>query len=374
MNTDLIPNTYEQSRQRFLSHFSEIQQRWPKLEHKKFIVSQTDDLSIDWFISEATSSNQKVLIFTIAEHGIEGYVGSAMLELLIQKYLPQIDPNTTGLVLIHTINPWGMKHHRRVNPDNIDLNRTFLVDEDFDPSFNPAYDELLDIICAKTKIGNYPANLIRFFPKLLWKAAIRGWRQINHSLMLGQYRYPTGLFYGGTKTPAETAVIKKILTQAFETYPRVLHLDMHTGYGPRYQMSIVNSVHEKRPSAQCEREYNYPIVVAANPEEFYAIKGDLVDYVYELRDKMFPNHQLYALAFEFGTYGDDWIEKIRMPFAMHYENALHHQEGTPQKFADVVERHFEELFNPAEEKWKLKAIADGDQATHGILSFEGYLK
>ncbi|HWS24292.1 MAG TPA: M14 family metallopeptidase [Anaerolineales bacterium] len=374
MITDLIPNTYEQSRQRFLNHFSEIQKRWPHLKKDKFMISEEEDLSIDWFISDAVQTNQKVLIFSIAEHGIEGYVGSAMLELLIRDYLPQIDPQTTGLLLIHTINPWGMKHHRRVNPDNIDLNRTFLIDEDFDPAFNPAYDDLLDLICAKTEIGHHTANLLRFFPKLVLKAAAKGWKQVNHSLMLGQYRHPSGLFYGGTKTPSETATVKKLLTDAFEAYPRILHMDMHTGYGPRYQMSIVNSVHEKRPSEQCEREYNYPIVVAANPEEFYAIKGDLIDFVYELRDRKYPDRELYGLAFEFGTYGDNWVEKLRMPFAMHYENALWHQTQTPQKFADIVEYHFEELFNPREEKWKQKAMLDGNQAMQGILRFEGYIE
>jgi len=137
---------------------------------------------------------------------------------------------------------------------------------------------------------------------------------------------------------------------------------------------MVNSVYEKRTSVQCEKDYNYPLIVAANPEEFYAIKGDLIDYVYELRDKFFPERKLYGMAYEFGTYGDDWVEKIRMPFAMHYENALRHQKDVNPKIAAMVEVHFEELFNPKEEKWKKKAVADGDQAFEGILRFEGYIQ
>lgn len=374
MTLDLFPQTYEASRQRFLDRYDGLKQRWQNLKHEKAVISDEDDLTIDWFIADAQKENQKVLIFTIAEHGIEGYVGSAMLELFMRKYLPQFDPETTGLLLIHAINPWGMKYHRRVNPDNIDLNRTFLINEDFDPDFNPGYAQLRTLIRADVKISNLPMNILRFFPRLLIMAAQKGWTRFNHDLMLGQYRYEKGLFYGGKSTPKETAVVKNLLTAAMEKYPQILHLDMHTGYGPRYQMSMVNSVYEKRPSDQCEKDYNYPLVVAANPEEFYAIKGDLIDYIYELRDQKFPNRKLYGMAYEFGTYGDDWIEKIRMPFAMHYENALRHQKEVNPKIASMVESHFEELFNPAEEKWKKKAVSDGDQAFEGILRFEGFIK
>lgn len=374
MTLDLFPKTYEASRKRFLDRFDEVKQRWPSLRHEKAMIDEVDDLSIDWFTASATKANQKVLIFTIAEHGVEGYVGSAMLELFTRKYLPQLDPETTGLLIIHAINPWGMKNHRRVNPDNIDLNRTFLIDEDFDENFNPGYGPLRKLIRADVKISNLPMNILRFFPRLLIMAAQMGWKKFNHSLMLGQYRYDKGLFYGGKSTPKETVVVKELLRGAFEGYQQVLHIDNHTGYGPRYQMSMVNSVHEKRTSAQCEKDYNYPLVVAANPEEFYAIKGDLIDYVYELRDRHFPDKKLYGMAYEFGTYGDDWIEKIRMPFAMHYENALYHQTQVNEKIANMVKYHFEELFNPEEEKWKRKAVADGDRAFQGILKFEGYIE
>jgi len=374
MTLDLFPQSYEASRQRFLDHFDAVKQRWHSLRHEKAVIDETDDLSIDWFIADAVKENQKVLVFTIAEHGIEGYVGSAMLELFMRKYLPQIDPDTTGLLIIHAVNPWGMKYHRRVNPDNIDLNRTFLIDEDFDENFNPGYDPLRKLIRADVKISNLPMNILRFFPRLLLMAARTGWTKFNHDLMLGQYRHEKGLFYGGKSTPKETAIVKDLLRGAFENYQQVLHMDMHTGYGPRYQMSMVNSVYEKRTSVQCEKDYNYPLIVAANPEEFYAIKGDLIDYVYELRDKFFPERKLYGMAYEFGTYGDDWVEKIRMPFAMHYENALRHQKDVNPKIAAMVEVHFEELFNPKEEKWKKKAVADGDQAFEGILRFEGYIQ
>jgi hypothetical protein len=90
-----------------------------------------------------------------------------MQQRFIDKYLPRLDPRTTGLLLVHAINPWGMKHHRRVNADNIDLNRTFLWNQAFDPAFNPEYDFLNDYINpvadreSASSNANFYFNLVR---------------------------------------------------------------------------------------------------------------------------------------------------------------------------------------------------------------------
>ena len=99
----------------------------------------------------------------------------------------------------------------------------------------------------------------------------------------------------------ETRTVIELYRDALSQYDQILHLDMHTGYGPRYQMSLVNSVHETRPSAEFVARFNYPLVVAATGEEFYAIQGDMVDYYYELWKKEFPDKRFYSGAFEFGT-------------------------------------------------------------------------
>jgi hypothetical protein len=65
-----------------------------------------------------------------------------------------VSPDVT-LVFIHAVNPYGFHHDRRVNEDNIDINRNFLTPEEFemawsrdpnfagyvdaDPFFNPEH-------------------------------------------------------------------------------------------------------------------------------------------------------------------------------------------------------------------------------------------
>ncbi len=163
----LFPDTYGASRERFRQNLMAIQKQWPQAELSHHRLPGDEDLTIDWIRSDALQKNEKVLVFTTAEHGIEGYVGSAMLQRFIEKYLPRLDRRTTGLLLVHAINPWGMKHHRRVNAENIDLNRTFLWDQAFDPAFNPDYDFLNDGIHPTRPIQNLAWSNLGFYKNLV---------------------------------------------------------------------------------------------------------------------------------------------------------------------------------------------------------------
>jgi hypothetical protein len=266
-----------------------------------------------------------------------------------------------------------MKHHRRVNADNIDLNRTFLFDETFDPTFNPEYDFLNDSINPVRSIKSLTWSNLNFYAKLAWKTLLRGLPALKHTLLIGQYRYSRSLYYGGKDYPEETRILINLYRQVFQAYNQILHLDMHTGYGPRYQMSLVNSVLETTTSQEFVKKFGYPLVVAANPEEFYAIRGDMIDYVYALRKHEFPEKKLYATSFEFGTLGDDLRGQVGSSRAMVFENRLHWQGAASERLARQVRHDFEELFNPAANNWRIKAVADANQAFTGILKAECFL-
>jgi hypothetical protein len=55
------------------------------------------------------------------------------------------------------------------------------------------------------------------------------------------------------------------------------------------------------------------------------------------------------------------------------ENQLHWQGATNPRIRARVQHEFEELFSPQAEDWRLKALADADQAFEGILEAEGYI-
>ncbi|MBK9927485.1 MAG: DUF2817 domain-containing protein [Anaerolineales bacterium] len=369
----LFPQTYESSRERFRNNLSVVQSQWPKAKLFQHKLSGDEDLTIDWIYSEANQSNQKVFVLTTGEHGVEGYVGSAMQQLFIEKYMPQLDANNTGILFVHAINPWGMKHHRRGNKDNIDLNRTFLYNIDHDPNFNPNYNKIARFLNPGTKIQNLLFDNVGYTLQLFWHIARMGMKNFRYALLLGQYRDPKGLYYGGTKRPEETQTLMDLYKQMLSAYEQILHLDMHTGYGPRYQMSLVNSALDKGASEYYVKRFNYPLVVAATADEFYAIRGDMVDYEYELWKHEFPEKRFFATAYEFGTLGDTMYGLFQSPRVMVHENRAYWHGTKNEALLTKAKHGFEELFNPEAKDWKEKAVADGDQAFAGILKAEGYI-
>lgn len=369
---NLFPPTYEVSRERFRQDLEAVQQFWPHAQLSSHYLRGEDDLTIDWIYADGVNNNERIFILSTGEHGVEGYVGAAMQQRFIEQFLPSLVPANTGLLLVHAINPWGMKHHRRVNRHNVDLNRNFIWGEVFDRELNPEYDQVNRTLNPKRMIHSLGVSNLIFMAELSMLLVRMGDKGFRKASLLGQYRYPRSLYYGGTGYQEETATLIGLYRQAFSAFDQVLHLDMHTGYGPRYQMSLVNSALESGTSQEFVKKFNYPLVVAANQEEFYAIQGDMVDYVYALWGNEYPGKELYSTAFEFGTLGDELRGLVHSPRAMVHENRLYWHGARDAVITETVKRDFEELFNPSAQDWKGKAIADADQAFEGILDAYGY--
>lgn len=162
-------------------------------------------------------------------------------------------------------------------------------------------------------------------------------------------------------------VAMELYRRALQEYQSVIQIDMHTGYGPRYQMSIIMSPLDPMTSEETSRKFKYPMVLKINAEEFYDISGDMAAYYYQLRNKDFPNKHLFACGFEFGTFGSSLWARIRSLRAMVFENQLYWHGATSEKAERHIRKEFEELYFPSEMKWREKALADGRQAFEGIL-------
>jgi len=382
MSPEITPQTlfaksFAESRTRFRSSLEFIRQRWPTATLVSHPLTAGEDLTIDWIEAAPVEHTRRLLFFTAGEHGIEAYVGTGMLQLFCSKYIPHLDPATTGLVLVHSINPWGMKHRRRVNAGNVDLNRNFLwgpqgAERLYDPAFNPQYHRLSGLLNPQMPVGGSAANNLAFAFRVLGALASVGVSGLRQSTLVGQYHTPRGVYYGGLTRQEESGVLMALYRRHFSTYPQILHLDMHTGYGPRYQMSLVNSYLERVDSAEFARRFDYPLVVKANPAEFYSIRGDMIDFVYRLVAEEFPGKRLYSTSFEFGTFGDATLAALRSMRATILENQLHWNGARRKADRAAVLEEFGELFAPTEARWREKAIGDARQAFEGILKDQGY--
>ena len=97
--TNYFPSSYEDSRERFIQSLSLLQSKWPGVRLENHPLTNYPDLSINWIWADAPKRENLVIIST-AEHGIEGYVGAAMMKIFIEEFAPRLNPENTGLLLI----------------------------------------------------------------------------------------------------------------------------------------------------------------------------------------------------------------------------------------------------------------------------------
>jgi len=157
--------------------------------------------------------------------------------------------------------------------------------------------------------------------------------------------------------------------KVFKDVNNVVWIDLHTGYGPRYQMSIVNSKHEKTSTKDMIKEINYPLILGLNAEEFYEVEGDMLEITYDSHKINREKCKLYATCFEFGTLGESITNSISSLKALVFENNTYFEEQTP-KFKEFSLKLIKEQFLPSSKKWRKKAELDFIQAMKGIIQYK----
>lgn len=362
----LFPNSYEDSQARFLRDVEAMRMRWKSSRLASYPLKNFPDLSIDWLWAEPLRK-QQLIIVSNGLHGIEGFVGSAMLKVFMDEFAPRLNTENTGLLLVHAINPWGMKNNRKVNENGVDLNRNFIFNGIFDQSVNPAFSKLKHLLAPSKPVRSFVLENLLFTRRTVKALLTEGISSLTHAALLGQYRMPNAMYYGGLHHEEQTNFMMDLFREALKNYQTVIHLDMHSGYGPRYQMSMTFVPLEPLTSAELSSKLHYPLILRGDRQEFYETHGDMTAYFYELRNAKFPNKHVLSCAFEFGTFGASIPTRIRSLRAMVFESQLRAYGAKDPQTGAKIRREFRELYFPAELKWREKAVADCRQAFEGIL-------
>lgn len=367
-----IPPTYESSRDRFISGLEEIRGFWPNAIHAAYPLEEDRTLSIDWILADAIAQKRHLLVVSTGLHGIEGYVGSALLDLFQRECLKGLNPQTTGLLLVHAQNPWGMKFWQRNNPKNVDLNRNF-IDGDFQAmvGLNRDYPRLMDFLNPARQIGTLWVEKMSFVWQVVCALSKVGVRRVREGALMGEYEYPKGMYFGGQRLQEETRCLMNLYRNSFKGYQRIIHLDLHTGYGPRDQMTVVLSPFEKTPASALKEKYQFARVAGANPDEFYSMHGDLNDWEYQTIQNEFPNASILAVNFEYGTFGKGFFPEARSLRITIMNNQMN-QHGASVNSARWIKQEYQELYLPSDAKWLSKVFQDSKEAFKRILESEGF--
>jgi hypothetical protein len=371
----LIPASYRASRQRFAANLEHVRSRWPAASHAARPLDGHPALTIDWIRADAVRQRERLFILTTAEHGIEGYLGSAVMQLFCAEFLLRLDPATAGVLLVHALNPWGMENRCRVNSSNVDLNRNFVsVPADFDPAFNPDYRALRRVLRPQGRVQTPWRAAAEFNLRLLRGFSSFGERRMQRGVLLGQYADPQGPYFGGRQPQEETRHLRDLVLHTAAGYPQVVWVDVHTGYGPRDEMTLVLSAAEGASAQELRSRLGYPRLAKADGGEFYAMRGDMVDYFYGLFARERPEAGFFALAFEFGTLGGSLPARMRALRAVVLENQLRQHGAVSQQAEHWVRGEFSDLFLPRQAGWYGRAEADARHAFAGILGYGEFIQ
>ena len=359
----------------FYSSYEEIRAHLQELtadlgvEISSHAINADDGLYIDAFYLPSTGEKTNLVVLTTGVHGMEGYIGSVMLDVFFQEVYPTLDTADTGVLVVANVNPYGMKYFRRYNENNVDLNRNFILDWDsFDLSSNKEYPKVDTFLGPTGKIGNGFWQEVGFYLSLGKTAITDGAGTISDALLTGQYEYPQGVYYGGTGDEASTVYLKDVFSQCLDSaYENIVHIDIHSGYGPRYNMVIFNSVYETMNEQESQAAFGYDHIIAYDSESFYATTGDTTDFFYRLADQKQSTTRLFSTCFEFGTIGDDFFDTILSLKYTVDENRNHWYPTENKISAQIVHENYMELFYPTETAWREKTVEDFKTAALGVL-------
>ncbi|MBR5596761.1 MAG: DUF2817 domain-containing protein [Lachnospiraceae bacterium] len=367
--SDVFFDEYAEVRAHLLETVENFQKEGTPIQFYSYPMDEEEGLYIDTIYLPSKEKQTNLVVITTGVHGIEGYIGSVMLDVFWQEQYPQLDKDNTGVLVVANINPYGMKNHRRYNENNVDLNRNFIMDwNDFDMSVNQDYPKVESFLGPQKKMGNALWHEAGFYAALAKNVISEGADAISNALLGGQYEYPQGVYYGGNGDQESTLYVKEVFEKTLQGgYENIVHIDIHSGYGPRYNMVIFNSVYETMSEAETVALFGYENVISFDSEDFYATTGDTTDFYYRLKEKTGTDTELFSTCFEFGTIGDSFMDSI---ISMKYtieENQEHWYPTTNKIMKEIVKERYQELFYPTEKEWREKTVADFSAACEGVL-------
>ncbi|GAX10930.1 hypothetical protein FisN_2Lh460 [Fistulifera solaris] len=331
----VFSDTFEQSSLKFQHAVKLAQHKFPEIELHRLPVlvrpvqdpsNKEDTYAMDVAIIPGTLPGQ--VIHTAGTHGVEGYAGAAIqltfLQLLLQGEAEEEEAAARPtVILVHAVNPYGMKHYRRANEHNVDLNRNGILDDTVwevlrERHFNKNnYDRFASFLfhLPGPPVAWYSLSLV--FLKGLGSIARYGLPALKTAMVAGQYHAPDGIFYGGQQTEASLWRLRDFLIEHTQRQVVTTWIDVHTGLGP---MGI-DTLLIQNPSGAASLEQWFP--GAQHPfantdaatqvaKGYENVRGLLSDYFEPLLENT------WVVTQEFGTIPSIWVG-----FALFLENAAY---------------------------------------------------
>jgi hypothetical protein len=381
-NSGFFPHDYLDSRTRFIDQAKSLLANHPGELSEFKIPSQTDaDLTIQSVYFKAKAKPAHLLVITSGVHGPEAYTGSAVQQLFMQKIFPQIQRDDVGVLLVHAINPFGFKYHRRGTEKNINLNRGFSLHPEIFKTANQSYGNLSWLLAPTSPAGHPRLN---FFEKLFHVLALAasGRLSINEfsrAAAGGQYQFANGIEFGGNEFTPQVEIMRGLLIRTAAPYRNLLFLDIHTGLGDRGRLHLITNQNIDSKDKELIAKILDPIqdvsiykLTSVDEPGFYPTTGDLIDFASTvMKNPENPSKDtekaVAAFTVEFGTLGASLLAKLETLNRMILENQGFHHGYLRRTDETKIKRDFLELFYPSDPLWQKQVLNHAGELLLRIL-------
>ncbi len=305
---------------------------------------------------------KKLLVISSGLHGIEGFLGAAVQHALLDQLVTKKLAKGSAVLLLHALNPYGFSHLRRVNEENIDLNRNFMLKGDKYEGVHEKYRRLNGFL-------NPPLapNFNELFALKAAGIVLRhGFKALKDAVVGGQYEFAKGVFFGGRGKSETYKILDRNLTKLIGKARRVYHIDFHTGLGKRGDYKLFADRDSKDLAyGELQRIFGEDKIETWSADSTsYQISGGFGMWAL----KKFNKIDYDVITAEFGV-----ASPLTTIKALCYENRAHQYSDSSDEVFGQAKAKIKEAFAPEDPEWQQETIRGGlkvvEQASEALGIF-----
>jgi hypothetical protein len=331
---------YAQARERFLAAARPCAHAIEAHEHPSKRGAENETLAID-VAALGDPDASSLLVVTSGMHGVEGFAGSGCQVALLhdEVFANAIAQARISVLFVHAVNPYGFSHLRRVNEDNVDVNRNF---RDFTTAQLPNVeyaaihplvvpDRWPPAIENTQAIGDYLAR--------------HGMRRLQAALTSGQAQFADGLFYAGQAPAWSNLVLRGILAHHGRDRARLGWIDLHTGLGPwAHGERIYNGPDEAAPLERARAWYGDDVTTMYDESSSSSL---LTGASFHAALESCPGAEITGVTLEFGTKPQQDVFN-----ALRAEQWLANHPDADATMQQAIRRQMRDAFHDERDVWK----------------------
>lgn len=297
---------------------------------------------------------KRALLVLSATHGVEGFAGAAVQAGVLETL--RALPADTALVMVHTINPWGMAWSRREDHENIDLFRNFHYHDD---PITP--DPLFDVVDDAMDLPHYaqhtPEHKARVRDALI--AQYGSEARLIAAIRRGQHHRPRSTTYHGNGPCWSLRVLREALPPLLAGCEKLAVLDIHTGFGDYGYGTVMSYDAPDDPRHRRVQQWMggsiyTPGMDADIPAHSKSPFGFIAGWI--------PGLSVTAAILEYGTFPP---EETREVFPLNHYYHLYGDPLSPEGRA--VGARYRRFCYPEEPRWMELVWQRGDEVVRNML-------